>query len=335
MSIPFAPTPFASPVINPKGGGFVKPFPYLSVSQYRYAPTAMNTDNLVDIDTDSGPATEQDQIQALYNTINRSGGHIDRYLFGSDEGAKGASLCASQNIDDAMLLVMLGYLNLQCRFGPIISLDGLAIGAFANQTQDVDPGVAAQAVFNRRTIKVPVQRPPFATGKSNSLTFNTAGPNGKTYAIWSYTNGYAHTQLAADCVEGAMSIQVAPNGPGGGTLGILIGDNMSIEDASLAEEIIIASVSGTTLGLASPLQYAHTVPTAPDFIPVTALPADVIQASIFFTTALIKSRGDLALELSGIEEARSTVTNADAWMQDMKDARNLLDPYKTYTRQRS
>ena len=331
MTIPFTPPVFATPIINPRIGGFIKPFPYISVSQYRYAPTAMDTDSLVTVDD----ATSQDQVQALFNTIYRVSGWIDRYLFGALEAANGASLCASLNTEDAMVLVMQGFYNLQCRYGPILELNGCNVGANPAQTQPVDPSIAAQSVFGIRTIKLPASATSFGSNRGPQLVTNPRGPNGKTYVVWTYTNGFPHTQLAADATAGDTQIDVVPNGPNSGLLGVLPGLNLTIDDSSYAEPIIVDEAVGTTLHLDSPLQYDHTVPAAPDWTPVTALPGDVTQAAIFLTTALIKTRGDLSLELADITEAKETQPTADAVTQDVKYALALLDDFRTISRQRS
>jgi hypothetical protein len=103
----------------------------------------------------------------------------------------------------------------------------------------------------------------------------------------------------------------------------------------LSETINVTSVSGTTIDFSPALMSTHTVPDYPDFIPVTAIPADVQQAAIFMTTALIKTRGDLSLTLGGIAEAKEALPTADAVTQDVIYAMKLLDPFKVVSRQRS
>ena len=336
MTAPYYPPVLATPVVNPRVGGFVKPVPYLSTSQYRFAPTAMDTNNLVTeaISDLLAPPTEQDQLQALHDVIQRASGWIDRYLFGTAPAAKGASLCASQTVADGMFLVLQGFLNLQCDYTPILQLDACAVGANPAQVQPISETVAQQSVFGARTIRVPGVFPPYA-GNGPTLQVNTAGPNGKTYCVWTYTAGYPHLKLAVDAAEGDTEIIVDANGPAGSLLGVYAGTALTMEDVSYSENMTVSSVTSTTIHLDSPLQYSHLVPEAPDFIPVTALPGDVIQAAIFLTTALIKTRGDLSLSLAGIAEAKETVPTADAVTQDVVYALNLLEPYRAISKQRS
>lgn len=332
MVAPYYPPVLSTPIVNPKVGGFVRPFPYLSLSQYRYAPTAMDTQSLVT--SNIANPTEQDQEQALFNVINRMSGWIDRHCFGSDPAIKGASLCASQVVEDLWVLPLKNQLNLQCSFKPILQLDGLALGSDPSQVQSITQQMAVQCRFGIRTIYVPMVFPGLMT-MGNALNFDTAGPDGKTYCVWTYTAGYPHLQLAANAAQGANSISVLPNGPSGTLLGVYPGTAFSIEDQSNSEPFTVSSVSGTTLNLDAPLTYAHTVPAAPDFIPVTALPEDVIQAAIFLTTALIKTRGDWALELQGINEPKDVTSKADATESDVKYACWLLEPFKVRSKQRS
>jgi hypothetical protein len=333
MVMPYAPALLATPVVNPKVGGFIRPVPYLSVSQYRFAPTAMETDSL-EVPPGGSLTTAQAQSVALAGVINRMAGWVDRFLYGAAPAAKGASLCASQSTEDGLYYVLQGQLNLQCEYTPILQLDGVAVGANPSMLQPVAESIAQQSVFGARTIYLPAIFPPYA-GSGPTLAINTRGPTGKTYCVWTYTNGYPHLVLAADCAEGDTEIEVLSNGPGGSLLGVYPGTPMSIEDAIAQESINVSSVSGTTISLDSPLQYDHTVPDSPDFIPVTALPGDVIQAAIFLTTALIKTRGDLSLTLAGIEEAKEALPTADAVTQDVAYALNLLEPFRVISKQRS
>lgn len=336
MTAPYFPPVLATPIINPRVGGFIRPVPYLSLSQYRYAPTAMDVSQMVPLGSEDFQITDQDQMQSLQDVIRRASGWIDRFLFGAAEAAKGASLCASQSVGDGWFKPMAnGMFNLQCDYDPIISLDACAIGGSPTSAQGISQSVAQQVTFGRMTIYVPVWAQGSVLTPGTYLGSPPARSDGKSYAVWAYTSGYPHTSLAEDCDEGDTSIVVNPTGPGDTLAGLLPGMPFSIDDASWSEDNVVESVVGTTVNLSFPLAYDHTVPPVPDFLPVTCLPADVQQAAIFLVTALIKSRGDLTLELSGVEEAKQTQPTADATTQDVAYALNLLEPFRSVTKQRS
>jgi hypothetical protein len=237
-------------------------------------------------------------------------------------------------VQEGTYLPLMGQLNLQCDYTPILQLDAIAVGANPAFVQPVAENVAQQAIFGARTIKLPALNP-LLSGQGPTLPVAISGPGGRVYAVWTYTAGYPHLKLEASASLGDTHIVVQANGPSGTVLGVYPGTILTIDDLSFAEDVIVSGVSGTTLTLNSPLTYAHTVPEAPDFIPVTALPGDVTQAAIFITTALIKTRGDLSLALSGIEEARDTMPTADAVTQDVSYALSLLEPFRVVSKQRS
>lgn len=322
MTVPYAPPLFTNPVVNAKAGGFILPVPYISLSQYDYAPTAMDISSLK-----VGGTAEQQQ-QVLYDLIRRASGWADRYIFGTATGAKGASLCASQTVDDGLYFPLKGSWNLQCRYSPIITLDGCAVGPNPAAVQGINEGVAQQAVFGTRTISIPAVFPQPSPLLSPGALVGVRGPSGKSYVVWTYTSGYAHLRLAADAAIGDDQIVVEPNGPAGSLLGVLPGTPMSIDDWGNTEDINVAGVVGTTIMLDSPLQNEHVVPSSPDFTPVTALPADVIQAVIYLTTALIKTRGDAAIELASLEEPKVVEKDTDNVREDIVQAFGLLNPFR-------
>lgn len=334
------PTPplLATPIVNAKRGGFIRPVPYLSPSQYRYAPTAMDTDSLDTLASAYGEPSEQDQVQVLTNVIARATGCINDYVFGVDPSPKGASLCASQNVEDGRMRVMQGFFNLQCMYGPLISLDACQVGSDPSNVVSIAQSVAAMATFGSTTIKVPALWPLNST-PGPTLVLDNAAPDGKSYVVWTYTNGYPHMKLAATANSGQDLIQVQPNGPGNTILGVFPGDVLTIDDATAEaegpEDFTVQSISGTTITATSNLLFTHTLPNAPDFIPVTAMPAEVTQAAIFYVTALIKSRGDMALELSGVAEPNAQTALAEATLADVKWAQSVLDKYATVSKLRS
>lgn len=336
MTAPYFPPVLATPIVNPRVGGFIRPNPYLSISQYRYAPTAMDVSQMVPQGSELYEITEQDQEQSLYDVIRRASGWMDRFLFGAAESAKGASLCASQVVGDGWFKPMAnGCFNLQCDYDPIISLDGCAVGGSPSKAAGISAQVAAEVTFGRMTIFLPVWAMGSVLTPNSYFGAPPARADGKSYAVWAYTAGFPHMQLAEACAEGDTLIVVKPTGPSNTVTGLLPGMPLSIEDFSWSEDNVVESVVGTTVNLAFPLENPHTVPDAPDFTPVTCLPGDVIQAAIFLTTALIKTRGDLSLELGGIEEAKQTMPQADAVTQDVAYALNLLEPFRNPTKQRS
>lgn len=334
MVAPYTPPLLANPVVNPRVGGFVRAQPYISISQYRYAPTAMDTDSLM---TEGSP-TQADQDQSLANVVNRVTSWMNGKVFGSSPSAKGASLCCSQTTEDLWVFELKGQYNLECSYTPILQLDAIAIGSDPSNVVALDQVSASMARFGHRTIYVPAVSQGFlGAGPQPALTFNRVGPDGKTYCVWTYTNGYPHLALQTSAQAGAVTLTVVPNGPGTSLLGVYPYTTFVIEDGVDTENVSVVGVTNNVLQLGAPLNYAHTVPAPPDFIPVTALPADLQQAAIFLTTALIKTRGDASFTLDGALEPRGMAVQRSAYdvSYDIHKACELLDKYRIPSKFRS
>lgn len=326
MVAPYTPPLLVAPIVNPAVGGFIKPVPYLSVSQYNYAPTAMDTESLEPF------GTAADQTQVLADTIFRASAWADRIIFGTAPAAKGASLCASQSTGTARVKCLQGEYRLLCDYKPILELDALAFGPNPADLNPIDQATAAQIWFDGRVIIVP-SLGTFA--QVNGPGVFIGRPGGRTYAVWTYVAGYPHLRLAAEADAGAESITVLPNGPGDTLLGIYPGTPLSIDDVGQTEDITVASIEGTTINLTSPLVNDHSIPNGPDFTPVTALPGDVSQAVVFLTTALIKTRGDNSIVLDEIDEPEKIQSTADAVQSDLKTAFDMLAPFRITSKARS
>lgn len=323
MAQPYAPIAFATPQVNPAVGGFGAPQPYISVSMYNFAPTAMNTSALVP----GGSA--QDQVQSLYDTINRASRWIDRYVFGSDQSAKGASLAATLTVESATVNVINGRIALVCDYKPIIEVTGVDIGPDPSMVASVGATTASRIRIDRRTIYVPIASNYYMTNNQQATQqyINTSTGN-RVYAVWSYVNGYPHTSLAANATAGSTTVSLVSTDGNGGLFGVYVGSQLTIKDGVNTETFQVASISGSTITTTQPLLYSHTLPTAPDFLPVTALTDDITLAAIFMTTALIKTRGDFSIVLNELEQPTGKTSTVGDIETDVAYAMELLDPYR-------
>lgn len=312
MTAPYAPVPFAAPSVNPAVGGAGVPVAYVSNSQFTFAPTAIDVNSLV-----PGGSSAQ-QAQALADTIVRASAWADRYCFGADPAAKGSSLAASVSVESARVTSHGGEYRLVCDYKPILSVLGVDMGATPQSLNSI--GTGANLRFGRRTIYVP-------TATLETVGRVIPGYPSTMLAVWSYVNGYAHTSLATATVVGATSITVAATDGSAGVLGVYPGSRLTIIDAEKTEPVTVQSVSGTTITVA-PLRFAHTPATAPDFTPVTAIPAEVTQAVIFLCSALIKTRGDNSMVLASLSEPKSTQAESGDEFTDVSLAKQLLAPYR-------
>ena len=324
---PFVPTPFSAPVVSPTVSSLFRRSPYVSVSEYQNAPTAVATSKLVPTSTNT-----QVQDAALAAVIMRASSWIDQICFGRADG----TLAASQSTEQGSSATSSSRINLKsdgsmilvCNYKPILEVDAIAVGVAASQVQTISQTVANTLVIGTKTISVPT----VGWNAQNYPTYAPSawsGPAG-VYVIWTYVNGYPHFALADNATAGASTITVEPSIPdGSGVYGVYPGTTLTIRDSGNTETIVVESVSGLTITTTQPLQYAHTVPAAPDSILVTALPWNVEQACISLTSCLIKTRGTRALVMpatSGGAPSKQAMMEAGG-LEDYDVARDLLEPY--------
>lgn len=321
---PYSPTPFTTPSANPSIGSAGVAYPYCSPSEFLNWPTALDTTQLVP------GGSPQAQLQALADVLSAASADMDRVCFGQDAAAKGASLAATVSVESAAVKVIQGQLRLVCDYKPIIQVNGVDIGFAMSNLASIGPNLAQEITYGVRTIYVPLGTAAIFSPVLGALSAPAPTSNGTVMqVVWSYVNGYPHTELAASVAAGATTVDVLPTDGGTGLLGIVPNvTRLTIRDGVNTESFTVSAVSGTTLTTASPLRFAHTLPQAPDFLPVTAMPDDIKTACIFMGMFLIKTRGDSALMLQPISEPNQAQHGSADEYFDLTYARDLLTPYR-------
>ena len=310
----FTPTPFTdSSYVAPYDTSLLNRKPYLSLSEYRNAPTAIDTENLVD--TVGDQAAED---AALSGVIDRASSWIDVTCH--------QVLAATTNTESGLVRRLRGVALLVCTYRPILEVSAVAFGTQPNLLSSLES--SANLWVTGKVISVPIGWP-----ISNNPTLQGwptwAGPN-NLFAVWTYINGYPHTSLAAECAIGDTSITVDSPSASMPVLGVYPGTVLSIYDGSQTEEIQVASVgatddTGTALNLTYGLSYSHTPPTLPDSIMVSGLPPAIQQAAISAVTWLVKTRGDTTITLADQADGPGGMsTEKDGYGQYQVDQREAM-----------
>lgn len=317
---PVVPTPFATPVVVPDTTTLFRRTPYISASEYRHAPTAVDTSTLVPGGGDG------DNLAELANVISRASGWADEICFHSAAG----TLAASLGTESAWVRPKpTGELALFCNYAPILQLNGVALGRNPQEVQSVGSSEAQAITIDGHTIRLPSCE--LVEGSNFGAT--PVANNGKVYVVWTYVSGFPHTYLAAAAKAGATSIAVAASEPGGSeVLGVYPGTQLTVHDGASTEVVVVEEVAGLTLKLKGALAYEHDSPPAPDAIRVSAIPWAVEQAVISLTSCLIKRRGTRAMQMpsapGGIARGTgATIESQPGGLADLKNALALLKPY--------
>ena len=280
--------------------------PYLTLTEYKNAPTALDYGNLVQ----GGNQAAQDA--ELSNAILRASSHIDQFC----HQIIGATVDVEQQ---RVRIGNDGSLRLHPKYFPIVALTALNIGVNPQSVVAVpDP---SQAWLEEQEIIYPYANANLTYSSQGALGFGPmGGPRNTMYVNYSYVNGYANSTLAANTSVGATSITLAD-----GT-GLVAGEQITIYDGANTEIVTVASTytfGSATVPLTAALAYAHTAGVS-----VSALPAAIKQACILITSAYLKIRGDASLVMATSTNPGQQISGAQKVGSDIAVAEQILEPFR-------
>lgn len=280
--------------------------PYLTLDEFKNAPTAIDIDNLVFNSQDPDV-----QDAELSNVIARASSWVDTYC--------NQVLAATTEQEQQRTRINAdGTIRLHPRYNPIIALTSFQYGNPSNQLQTLSD--CSIAWIEDSEIIVPYANLSLTYSSQGALQFGfPTSPRVETYIKYSYVAGYANTTIIT-ATAGQTSLTVAS-----GT-GITAGLTLKIYDGYSSEFVTVDSTytfGSTTIPLTNALVNTHTTG-----ISISALPPAVKEATILATTAMLKVRGDNAMVMSISTSAGQAVPGADKIGSDMALAQELLMPYR-------
>ena len=292
--------------INPTTNQFSTP--YLTLQEYKNAPTAIDIDNLVFNSSD--PVAQDNELS---NVIARASSWVDTYC-NQVLGATYETETQRSRISPD------GYIKWHPRYSPVIALTALQYGNPSTELYTVSD-VSSAWIENSQILY------PYA---NNAALFTSQGPlqlglsysSGlPVYLKYTYVNGFANDLIAT--AVAAQSTLTVTNG-----VGITAGLHLKIYDGINTENVTVASTytfGSTTVPLESPLIYSHDAGVS-----ISALPPAIKEATILATTAMLKIRGDSSLTMSvgTLPNSGSTGNIQQNIGSDMAMAMDLLKPYR-------
>jgi len=278
--------------------------PYLTVAEYKQAPTAVDVDDLVG----GGSASINDQ--ELANCIARASSWIDAHcnqVLGATLDTESFRARISRD----------GMLKLHPRFTPIMGVVSAAYGNAPQSQTALDPSTAW---IESMSVVFPLGG--VVSSFYGAIQFAPIySQNQEQYVTLSYVNGYANTLLASSASATASTLSVKD------LTGFVPNQQFQIYDGASSELLRVASSFTVSQGagslpLASATAYAHTAGLS-----VSALPPAIKLATIYMTNVVLKSRGNGALVLGGLTP---TVIESDnsAVGSDYSSAMDILKPYR-------
>lgn len=280
--------------------------PYLTLAEYKAAPTAIDYNNLV---VDSSDPAAQDA--ELANNIARASSWIDTHC----NQVLAATLETEQQ---RVRFSPDGYLRIHPKYNPVVALTAMSWGAQpTGLTEYADPSIAW---VEEQSIVFPWAMGATWSSAGPLQLGSPSGPRGTVFCQYSYVSGYANTTTAATSNAGASSITVAD-----GT-GIVAGSRLTIYDGLLTETFTVASTytfGSTTVPVAGTLTNAHLSGVA-----VSALPPAVKEAAILATTAFLKMRGDFTMTMAVTSSVGTAQQSTGQINNDLDLAKELLVAFR-------
>jgi hypothetical protein len=280
--------------------------PYLTLAEYKNAPTALDYGNLV------AGGNQAAQDAELTNAIYRASSYIDQYcsqIIGATTNVERQRVRFSSD----------GTLKIHPQYHPIVALTALSFGSTPTNLTAVPD--CSPAWIEDQSIIFPASGASLSYSTSGPLSFGYAGSSGtNVYAQYTYVNGYVNSALAANASAGATSLTVDD------ASGIIPGQGLRIYDGANTENVVVSSsytFASTTVPLAAPLAYAHTASVC-----VSGLPAAIKEAAILITSAYLKIRGDASMVLGVTTTPSMQIDGSQRVGSDIAHAQEILKPFR-------
>jgi hypothetical protein len=278
--------------------------PYLTIAEFKQAPTAVDVDDLV------GGGTSAINDQELTNVIARASSWVDAHC---------GQVLASTTDTEALRARFdrMGFLKIHPRFSPITELVSLSYGPLPTLLASVD---ISTVWIEPETIIFPVQA--FSAAFSGPIQFSgNYSSTQEQFVSVTYVNGYANTVLTASVSASATSLPVSDLAGFTPLHQFMAYDGSSTELLTVSSSFVATSGAGN-LPLANATRYAHA-----SGISVSGLPPAVKQAAIYVTSAILKARGNASLVMQRLTPATIQSANPSA-AGDLMSAWDLLKPYR-------
>jgi len=279
---------------------------YLTVAEYKNAPTAIDYDNLVV----GGNANAQDA--ELGRTILRASSFLNEYL---NQDLVAQSYTETQRVR----MTGNGYIALHPFSNPIISLSSFQYGTDPNNLVTLPD--CSVAWFEPQEIIIPLSQIATTYSSAGPLSFGyTGGTRSVVFTKYDYVAGYVNTLLAAQATAGATSLTVVSGA------GIQAGAVLRINDGANQESVTVASAytyGSTTVPLTSALAYTHAAGVA-----IGNLPSAIKEAAILVTTAFLKTRGDNSMTMNITTQPTQNILGAQRYGKEITLALDMVSKYR-------
>lgn len=279
--------------------------PYITLAEYKKAPTSIDYDNLVI----GGNANAQDA--ELQNVILRASSYMDEYFNANLNATKYTETQRTRFTPD-------GFIALHPNNTPIIALESFYYGTNPNNLVTLtDPSLSW---FEEQQIIIPLSNISNNWSSQGPLAFGGYGvPRQQVYTKYTYVAGYVNNPITT-ATAGATSLTVER------AEGIVPNQKLRIYDGASSESVTVASnytYGSTTVNVTTPLAHSHGTGSS-----IGNIPNAIKQACVLITTAFIKIRGDSSLTMNITQYPTQNIDGASRYGNEIKLALDIVDKYR-------
>ena len=276
---------------------------YLTLAEYKNAPTSIDSNNLV------VGGNQEAQDAELNRVILRATSYLNEYL--------NQDLTADQYTETQRVRVNgMGYVALHPYQSPVISLSSFEYGSAPNALVAIpDP---SQCWFENQEIIIPLANMATSWSSQGPLAFGpNMGPNVTMFAKYTYVAGFVNTLCTGVAGESELVVTNAA--------GILPGEPYRIFDGAKTETVTVSdsyTYGDLTVTLTAPLLYSHAA------VCFSGMPNAIKQATILATTAFIKMRGDSSMTMNLTTQPTANIANQSRYSGEIAMALDMVSKYR-------
>ena len=280
---------------------------YLTLQEYKSAPTAIDYSNLVA----GGTSAQQDA--ELTAVIQRASSFIDIYV--------NQPLIAQNFTEQSRTRInQEGFLILSPDYNNVVALNSLSYGVVPTNMVTVPAASLLNCWFEKSQVIYPLSQLGLTYSSQGPLSFGfPPSSRSRIYASYNYTAGYCNGLISTATAGQTSFTMIDP-------IGLTAGTVVTIYDGASTEQVVVSptyTYGSSTVNITTPLAYTHA-----SGVSVGNMPQAIKQAAILVTTDFLKVRGDNSLTMAVTTRANSGPSVQDIIGSDLALAKELLAPFR-------
>lgn len=280
---------------------------YLTLQEYKNAPTAIDYSNLV------AGGTSQQQDAELSAVIARASSFIDIYV--------NQPLIAQNFTEQSRTrITQEGFLVISPDYNNVVALNSLSYGVVPTNLVTVPAASLVNCWFEKSQVIYPLSQLGLTYSSQGPLSFGfPPSTRSRIYAAYNYTAGYCNGLISTATAGQTSFTMIDP-------IGLTAGTVVNIYDGASTEQVVVSptyAYGSSTVNITTPLAYTHA-----SGVSVGNMPQAIKQAAILVTTDFLKVRGDNSLTMAVTTRANSGPSVQDIIGSDLALAKELLAPFR-------